>query len=279
MRNAWGSWFAILSLSLLSQQSFAGAQDAKVQAYFDAYCMKCHGPEAAKGDFRIDTLSTLVGMENTPQWLEIMERINSGEMPPKKVQKRPSADESAGVVAWIAAKMKEGEAARMAARGRVSYNRLTRDEYVNTIRDLIGVHYDAKDPGALLDDPEWHGFERIGSVLTLSPSHIDRYIAAAEVILNEAYPEPPAKNSKPVPPFGGSKRAVGEDQISERHRERLRELGLLDKVRYEMWPGDMFRSSLLKEPLPEAGIYEISYTLSGLKPENGRAPHLKVYEA
>jgi mono/diheme cytochrome c family protein len=273
------SWLPILSFLLVPQRSFTAAQDSKVQAYFEAHCIKCHGAETAKGDFRIDTLSPLVGMENTPQWLEIMERINSGEMPPKKVQKRPAADESAGVVAWIAAKMKEGEAARMAARGRLSYNRLTRDEYVNTVRDLIGVHFDAKDPGAMLDDPEWHGFERIGSVLTLSPTNIDRYIAAAEVILNEAYPEPPAKNSKPIPPFGGSKRAVGENEIGERHRDRLKELGLLDKVRFEIWPGDMFRNSLLKDPLPESGIYEISYTLSGLKPENGRAPHLKVYEA
>jgi mono/diheme cytochrome c family protein len=273
------SWLPLLSFLLTPHLSFAAAQEPKVEAYLQAHCLKCHGADAAKGDFRIDTLSKRVGTENTPQWLEIMDRINSGEMPPKKVQKRPSADESAGVVAWIAAKMKEGEAARMAARGRVSYNRLTRDEYVNTVRDLIGVHYDAKDPGAMLEDPEWHGFERLGSVLTLSPTNIDRYIAAAEAILNEAYPEPPAKTAKPVPPFGGSKRAVGEDQISERHRERLRELGLLDKVRYEIWPGDMFRNSLLKEPLPEAGIYEISYTLSGLKPEDGRAPRLKVYEA
>ncbi|HEX7898396.1 MAG TPA: DUF1592 domain-containing protein [Planctomycetota bacterium] len=273
------AWLPLLSLLLAPQLSFAAAQDPKVKAYFDAHCMKCHGADAPKADFRIDTLSPLVGVENTPQWLEIMERINSGEMPPKKAPTRPSADESAGVVAWIAAKMKEGEAARMAARGRVTYNRLTRDEYVNTVRDLIGVHYDAKDPGALLDDPEWHGFERLGSVLTLSPTNIDRYIAAAEVILNEAYPDPPAKNAKPVPPFGGSKRAVGEDQIGERHRERLRELGLLDKARFEMWPGDMFRNSTLRDPLPEAGIYEISYTLSGLKPENGRAPRLKVYEA
>jgi hypothetical protein len=64
----------------------------------------------------------------------------------------------------------------------------------------------------------------------------------------------------------------------ENHRERLRALGLLEKVRFEMWPGDIFRYSALKEPLPEAGIYEISYTLSGLKPEKGRAPRLKVYE-
>jgi mono/diheme cytochrome c family protein len=168
------SWLPFLSFILVPQRSFAAAQDSTVKAYLDAHCIKCHGADTAKGDFRIDTLSSLVGMENTPQWLEIMERINSGEMPPKKVQKRPSVDESAAVVAWIAAKIKDGEAARMAARGRVSYNRLTRDEYVNTVRDLIGVHYDAKDPGALLDDPEWHGFERIGSVLTVSPSNIDR---------------------------------------------------------------------------------------------------------
>lgn len=45
-----------------------------------------------------------------------------------------------------------------------------------------------------------------------------------------------------------------------------------------MWPGDTFRYSNLQEPLPEAGIYEISYTLSGLKPEKGRTPRLKVYE-
>jgi len=279
--GAWGcSFLALLSVFPMAQPAMsAAALDPKVQAYFDAHCMKCHDEDTAKGDFRLDTLSSRVGVENTPQWLEIMERINSGEMPPKKTKKRPAADESAGVVAWIAGKMKEGEAARMAARGRVSYNRLTREEYVNTVRDLMGVQYDAKDPGAFLDDPEWHGFERIGSVLTLSPSNIEKYLAAAEVVLTEAYPDPPAKNAKPAPPFGGAKRAIMEEQVSERHRDQLREMGLLDKVRYEMWPGDIFRYSLLKDPLPEAGIYEISYTLSGLKPENGRAPHLKVYES
>ena len=276
--------FVSVSFVTLAHLAVAAELDPKVQSYFEAHCLKCHDADDAKGDFRIDTLSKKVGMKNTPQWIEIMERINSGEMPPKKVKTRPTADESAAVVAWISLKMKDGESTRMAARGRVSYNRLTRDEYVNTVRDLIGVHYDAKDPGAFLDDPEWHGFERIGSVLTLSPSNIEKYLGAAEVILNEAYPDllvakPKAKPTPPPSPYGGSKRAVLEEHISERHRERLRELGLLDKVRYEMWPGDIFRASLLKDPLPEPGIYEISYTLSGLKPENGRAPHIKVYEA
>ncbi|RFC44756.1 MAG: Protein of unknown function (DUF1587)/Planctomycete cytochrome C, partial [Verrucomicrobia bacterium] len=214
------------------------ALDSKVTTYLEQHCNKCHDADVQKGDFRLDTLSPKVGFENTPQWIEIMERINSGEMPPKKEKKRPSAEDSAKVVEWIAAKMKDGEQARMASRGRVTYNRLTRDEYVNTLRDLIGVQYDAKDPGALLEDQEWHGFERIGSVLTLSPSNIEKYLVAAETVLKEAYPEimPPKKGAKPEPPFGGSKPAIYEDQVDERHRERLREMGLLDKVRYEMWP-------------------------------------------
>jgi len=246
--------------------------DPKVRAYINAHCISCHGAASAKADFRIDKLSAKVGIEDTPQWLEVMERISSGEMPPKEQKKRPSAEESARIVEWLSARMKEGEAVRMASRGRVSYNRLTRDEYVNTVRDLIGVHFDATDPGGFLEDPEWHGFERIGSVLTLSPSNIEKYLAAAEVVLAEAYP------AKKPEFLDSSKRAILESQVGEPHYSRLKGLGLLDKVRYEMWPGDIFRYSIPKEPLPEAGIYEISYTLSGLKPEKGRAPRLFVYE-
>lgn len=264
----------VLVLGIVSTTKLALAEtlNPKVESYLKTYCLECHGEKSTKSDFRIDKLSAKVGFENTPQWLEIIERINAGEMPPKDAKPLPTAEENSAVVEWLAARIKEGEAARMAARGRVSYNRLTRDEYVNTVRDLIGVHFDATDPGGFLDDPEWQGFERIGSVLTLSPSNIEKYLAAAEVILAEAYP------AKAVPLYEGSKRAILENQINERHRERLRDLGLLDKVRFEMWPGDTFRYSNLQEPLPEAGIYEISYTLSGLKPEKGRAPRLKVYE-
>jgi Protein of unknown function (DUF1592)/Protein of unknown function (DUF1588)/Protein of unknown function (DUF1587)/Protein of unknown function (DUF1585)/Protein of unknown function (DUF1595)/Planctomycete cytochrome C len=277
------SILTLLSVFVVLHSSVAAAPalDPSVSAYFEEHCNKCHDADLQKGDFRLDTLSPKVGFENNPQWVEVMERINSGEMPPKKEKKRPAAEDSAKVVEWIALKMKEGEAAKMAARAKVTYNRLTRDEYVNTVRDLIGVQYDAKDPGNLLDDPEWHGFERIGSVLTLSPSNIEKYLAAAETVLNEAYPEivPLKKGQKAPEPFGGTKPALYEEQVNERHREELRQKGLLDKVRYEMWPGDIYRYTALKDPLPEAGEYEISFKLSGLKPKNGRAPRLKVYES
>ncbi|MFM9194658.1 MAG: DUF1595 domain-containing protein, partial [Planctomycetia bacterium] len=137
--------------------------------------------------------------------------------------------------------------------------------------DLFGVHFDATDPAGFPDDPDWRGFERLGSVLTLSPSTIEKYLAAGETILAEAYP------AKKPEPFEASRPAVDERTIEETHRERLRELGQLDRVRYELTARDIYRHSVI-EPLPASGIYEISYTLSGLKPENGRAPRLMVVE-
>lgn len=265
-------WFCLIPAALWAVPNF----EADLQPYLRAHCLRCHGPEKQEADFRIDKLSTNVGQENTPQWAEVMERMSSGEMPPADAKNRPTAKESAAIVEWIAARIKEGEGARLAKRSRVSYNRLTRDEYVNTVRDLIGVHFDATDPGGFPEDAEWHGFERIGSVMTLSPSNVEKYLAAAEVVLAEAYPaNQPGKS--PQPTFlDVTKRAVPEDHINAEHRERLRELGLLDKVRFEMWAGDIFRGAGMN--LPEAGIYEISFTLSGLKAEKGRAPRLLVYE-
>jgi mono/diheme cytochrome c family protein len=249
--------------------------DKDLKPFLEQHCIRCHGEKKQKGDFRIDTLSKDIGTKDTPQWFEVLQNISTGDMPPEDEKVRPTAEEGASIVRWIAARVKEGEAARMARRDRVSYHRLTREEYVNSVRDLIGVEYDASDPGGLLEDPEWNGFERIGSVLTLSPTHIEKYMKAAEIVLDEAYPEKPIEYLEASVPAA----TVREGRP---YYEEYKEQGLLDKVRYLMvTSGEQYRYSNpyrdgLKFPGP--GIYEISYKLSGLKPENKPAPRLQVYE-
>lgn len=247
-----------------------------VQPYLETHCLHCHSEKKQEGEFRIDTLSHEVGLQDTPHWAEVMERISSGEMPPKDSKNRPSAGQSADIVEWLATRLKEGRAARMARRDRVSYHRLTREEYVHSVRDLIGVEYDAADPGGLLKDPEFDGFERLGSVLTLSATHIEKYMTAAEIVLAEAYPD------EKVEYLELSKRAV-EMGPGQPHYERLQKAELLDKVRYPLTTaGELFRaSSPYRGPnrnFPGSGVYEISYTVCGLKPENGTPPRMQVYE-
>jgi len=88
---------------------------------------------------------------DTHHWAEVIERINSGEMPPES-EPRPTQEEIAAFVTKLDTMLKEG---------------------------------------ALNENTLWHGFERIGSELSLSPSHVDRYYRAAELVLDRAFPAAP----------------------------------------------------------------------------------------
>lgn len=183
-------------LSLQTSNVCAADFDKTVQPFFRKYCSRCHDEKTQEGEFRLDTMSRdFTDMLVAQRWGEVLFRVNSGEMPPKD-EAQPAAAELGEVAEWISMRINEGRAARMARRGPVAHYRLSRDEYANTVYDLFGVHFDARMPGALNEDPRWHGFDRIGSMLSLSPSHVTRYFNAAETVLNQAFPTQQPKSTK-----------------------------------------------------------------------------------
>src|SRR5579864_6397205 len=141
---------ALLPVSSTAQQAKPGPAPefaTDVSPYLDRHCVRCHGQEKQKGDLRIDTLERDFSKSAVAsRWMDIMERINSGEMPPKK-EPRPKPAEGARVSEWISAQLIEAEASRESSTtGSVSFHRLTRDEYRRSIHDLLGVTFDATDP-------------------------------------------------------------------------------------------------------------------------------------
>jgi hypothetical protein len=244
--------------------------DKHLKPFLAQYCDRCHNDKKQEGEFRIDTLARDFGGHSSKHWAEIIERINSGEMPPAD-EPRAQPEETLRIAEYIAGKLKEGEAARLAARERVGFYKLTREEYGYTIADLLGVQYDYRDPTGFTEDPDYHGFERIGSVLSIAPSHIEKYFAAGESILAEALPV-----KAPVPFL---KKKDAYDLRGANQREELTAAGLIDKVRVELWPGAELSGGRPGpgQALPAAGLYKMRIQLSGLKPKHGRAPHLIVY--
>ena len=217
-----------------------------------------------EGQFRIDTLDrSFAGQAVAERWAEVMTRINAGEMPPEE-KPRPNADEIAGVVEWISGQLAAGEAARMAARGRMTHDRLSRDEYANTVYDMLGVRIDVNEPGVFNEDQTFRGFDRIGAMLTLAPSHVERYLAAADAVLARAYPEKPVE----------SRTARLQGIQLDKSGGRAAAIGAADKVRTLLWPG---RSVWFPQSIQTSGVYRIRITLSGLRPEGDRAPHLTVW--
>ena len=184
----------ILSLSLAG--SVGGVEP--FEAFLEKHCVRCHGPQKEEGDIRLDQLSRdfKSGLDSH-HWAEALEKVNSGEMPPDK-EPQPTQAEIAAFVTNLDTFIKEGRAARMASRPAVTHYRLSRKEYQNTVYELLGVRYDPAKPGELNEDTLWHGFERIGSQLSLSPSHVDRYYRAAELVLDRAFPSSSAAEARKV---------------------------------------------------------------------------------
>ena len=130
-----------LSLPLLGLAlGAAGAElPASVRSFVAAHCTDCHDADSARAGFRIDLLTADFTAGNTAgQWKEVMDKINGGEMPPKK-KPRPSAQEAAAVASWVAQELDATTKAAQGAGGRVPMRRLNRVEYANTVRDLFAL--------------------------------------------------------------------------------------------------------------------------------------------
>ena len=79
--------------------------------------------------------------------------------------------------------------------------RLNRQEYNNTIRDLIGV--DLRLADAFPPDEIGFGYDNVGSALNVSPIHVEKYLDAAEIALDRAIVLPDAAEFPPAELIGG----------------------------------------------------------------------------
>jgi len=261
------------ALTAAPQQPSAESLEKVVRPFFSEHCNKCHGEKKQKGDLRVDTLAIdFDSPKIMGHWEEIMNRIDSGDMPPDD-EDRPKADDIARISEWIAGQLREADSQRQSSAGeRVALRKLTREEYANTIRDLLGVTFDVTDPNGLPEDPDWHGIQRIGSVLTLSPAHVEKYLAAAETVLDEALSlkEQPKQNVIRWTPFD----MRGWKRLQKDYEAR----GIADKVRVDIVPNNGALDDQTVD-IKTAGEYIVRVKLSGLRPEGGRAPRLRLYAA
>jgi hypothetical protein len=148
-------------------------------AFLERYCLDCHDGDTAKGELNLERLLAEDVTQNAVVWEKVIRRLAARQMPPAKRKNRPSETEYVQAVSALA-KPLDRLAKRKPNPGHVAtFRRLTRTEYQNAIRDLLGVQIDAK--RLLPKDEESHGFDNI-TVGSLSPSLLDRYITAAQKI-------------------------------------------------------------------------------------------------
>ena len=157
--------FAIaLALSFSAWADEATGLPKPLQKSFEEHCLECHDSDTKKGG--LDLTKLRMQFQDSAQfaeWVKVHDRVRSGEMPPKKKTRPPQAD-VALITNWLNSELSAADAERQKKDVRAGVRRLSRVEFENTLRDLLGL------PGlrvltSLPSDGKAFGLERSAEAL------------------------------------------------------------------------------------------------------------------
>jgi hypothetical protein len=141
-------------------------------------CANCHNNRVASGGLDVTGLTSAGSLvERRDVWEKVLQRLRAGDMPPAPV---PRPAQLPAMAAYIERALERADATSRPDPGRMTAHRLNRNEYANTIRDLLGVRFRAEK--YFPADDSGDGFDNMADLLTVSPLLMERYLAAAERI-------------------------------------------------------------------------------------------------
>ncbi|MEP7309077.1 MAG: DUF1592 domain-containing protein [Acidobacteriota bacterium] len=152
------------------------------RALLNQYCVGCHNQRmmaAAATPIALDTLDLARVPDGAERWEKVVLKLRAGLMPPAG-RARPDKAVLDGFASWLEDTLDRASAAHPDPGRPEPFHRLNRSEYQNAVRDLLAVNVDVA--GLLPSDDVSAGFDNIANVLTVSPTLMDRYLAAAQKI-------------------------------------------------------------------------------------------------
>ncbi len=154
-----------------------------VKPFLNKFCVKCHtGQTAMAGVDLSKTASESQALANRDLWQRAVRNIRTQHMPPAG-SPQPAKAQRDSIVNYFD-EIFNAQDCKLADPGRVTIRRLNKEEYNNSIRDLIGL--DLKPADDFPSDDVGYGFSNIGDVLSISPLLMEKYLTAAEKIATTA---------------------------------------------------------------------------------------------
>src|SRR5262245_33235333 len=228
-----------LGLTVLAQ-----AQRPAPAAVLEKYCVTCHNARLKTAGLVLDT-TELTRVSTRPElWEKVVRKLRSYAMPPAG-SPRPDEATYESVATFLETELDRAALARPRPGTVPLFHRLSRTEYQNAIRDLLGIGAMPKemDYSVLLPaDNISSGFDNIADLLFVSPSTMERYLDAARKV---------------------SRLAVGDPEmplmvnIHKLHPEQLQD------ARVEELPFGTRGGLAIRSYFPVDGEYEVALDLAG----------------
>jgi hypothetical protein len=192
IRAASARWTAVPALMLLALTALDPARargdgfDRNVRPLLQQHCLRCHGVEKPKGGVNLARFAAEDSLRKDPDlWLRVVDALVDRSMPPPGNRAGPNVDDRQRAADSIKAILDAVDGALDPGPGLIQ--RLTRRQYNNTIRDLLGV--DTRPADAFpADGGGGGGFDNNASTLFVPPILMEKYLAAAADVLSKADP-------------------------------------------------------------------------------------------
>jgi hypothetical protein len=196
------------AIAMLGRDAPAKAQERdrldafqrRVLPLLERYCVDCHSSDYSEAGIVLDRFADQrAAVEDGTTWLRVLDALEGRIMPPADMP-QPMLEEFETVIGWIENDFLAAKCGEQLPPAPVVIRRLNRQEYDNTIRDLLGL--DLRLAEAFPQDEIGFGYDNVGSALNISPAHVEKYIDAAEIALDQAIVPPDAEGLPPIELIG-----------------------------------------------------------------------------
>ena len=179
-------FFLVLAVSLFCRVPITAQPQVllpkSIETFFENYCFDCHDADTAKADLDLESLTrSIVNVADAENWQDILDQLNSGEMPPKK-KTQPSKNELAKAVGDLTEALQAAQKTLKDSGGEIALRRINRREYEATVKELLGIRIMAQ---GLPDDPSGR-FDTIGQNQSLSSLDLENYFEQGQEVIRTA---------------------------------------------------------------------------------------------
>lgn len=153
-----------------------------IGTFLKKHCYQCHGVENQEADLSLQKMTRNIhDTADATNWQDILDKLNTGEMPPEDALQPPKA-ELTKVVGDLTESLQAAQKMLRDTGGHIILRRLNRREYEATIKALMGIRIQAE---ALPEDPSGR-FDTIGQNQSLTSIDLENYFEQAQEITRTA---------------------------------------------------------------------------------------------
>lgn len=198
-----------------------------MRGLLEKHCFACHGPDLQEMGLNFAKFADVESILNARDtWRKVREALEAGDMPPVPKDSGFTDDDRKRMLAWIHDRVETIDRKNPMYQdpGPSLVRGLTRNEYNNTIRDLLGFQFDAAGAAGIRGEEVAEGFANLVGAQVIDEVLLDKYFKAADEALKALFEKANRKNERQkllfIRPSDGLSAADAARQVLEKFVRR-----------------------------------------------------------